>query len=246
MSSDDPVAALDALTGGGDTSQLPASVGGGMAATADDDFDSIIDGLVTADPVKLDMPEQVHRTRPAGSKAYECDVCERALRGEYFALDGKPHCRTCYGEMFRCKKCKGPIADEYVKRDNKPYHPQCVPSRKCQKCRAPLSTGDALKALGGYWHPHCFKCADCGAEVEQFYVNKQKMPVCQKCHERRNPIAKCAACGKVIEGEYLTVKRKAYCKPCFKCSSCAASLAGGSYYDVDGKVMCQSCADKVS
>ena len=93
-------------------------------------------------------------------RCFCCSRCSAEIRGKYFQLDG--------GAIV-CEE------DYLASRD------------KCARCRGPV-TGTVLQALGGSFHPGCFTCARCPANLDgvQFYLAgpEEKDPLCQECYAR--------------------------------------------------------------
>lgn len=96
--------------------------------------------------------------------APRCKHCTTPILGEHIvALGSHWH----YGHFF-CAECGDPFEQgmTHIEKDGYAWCINCQTKRterrapKCKKCRIAV-IGQYIQALGGEWHEHCFRCAEC-------------------------------------------------------------------------------------
>ncbi|PHH61295.1 hypothetical protein CDD81_525 [Ophiocordyceps australis] len=97
--------------------------------------------------------------------APRCKHCKTPILGEHIvALGAHWH----YGHFF-CAECGDPFEHgmTHIEKDGYAWCVACQTKRterrapKCKLCKTAV-IGQYIVALGGEWHEHCFRCADCG------------------------------------------------------------------------------------
>jgi len=120
---------------------------------------------------------------------------------------------------------------------------------RCARCRNPVS-GAYLSALSRVWHPSCFRCAGCGAVIEdKRFAVADGEPYHKACYERAF-VPPCSICAKPLSKKYLIDEwGNRYCSvhakklpSCFACGKliCAELTDGGLRYP-DGRMICTPC-----
>jgi len=106
----------------------------------------------------------------------KCAGCGRAIQDNFIKALEKPWHAPC----FTCAGCKRPLGGErFQVHKDKPYHGRCFDDRfgiRCEGCGEFIS-GQASTAMGKTWHPHCFRCGECGLSIEEkSFVVKDELP----------------------------------------------------------------------
>lgn len=167
-------------------------------------------------------------------QCFKCDECGNPITGGSFSIrEDMPICSSC------ANKLTGGGGDDD---DDGPT------GKDCGKCGEPL-TGAAVQGLtGGYWHPECFTCFDCGDVIDGskgFIKDKDGQPLHGSCAKNRGmggAVAgeTCGKCGKELLGSCVTAMDQSFHKECFVCASCGGSISKG-FMVVDDKPYCKDC-----
>jgi len=170
-----------------------------------------------------------------------CKTCNTEIRGPYVGAQG----RAWHSEHFVCSLCKGDLTDGFKEVDDVLYCGTCYFTKhgdKCAKC-GEIIMGSAVEALGNTYHPDHFTCTKCDARFSGGFNVNDGNPYCQTCY---NSIfmPSCAGCGETIEGitEWISALEKNWHNGCFVCSTCKAPLGGKTFYQKNGKAVCQKHA----
>ncbi|KAG6016275.1 hypothetical protein E4U54_001843 [Claviceps lovelessii] len=124
--------------------------------------------------------------------APRCKHCKTPIIGEHVvALGDHWH----YGHFF-CAECGDPFEHgmTHIEKDGYAWCIKCQTKRterrapKCKMCKTAV-IGQYIRALGGEWHEHCFRCADCdgGFDDGQMFtkeVNGVMVVLCTDCRTR--------------------------------------------------------------
>ncbi|KAG5981288.1 hypothetical protein E4U55_003104 [Claviceps digitariae] len=124
--------------------------------------------------------------------APRCKHCKTPIIGEHIvALGDHWH----YGHFF-CAECGDPFEHgmTHIEKDGYAWCIKCQTKRterrapKCKMCKTAV-IGQYIRALGGEWHEHCFRCADCdgGFEDGQMFTKEVKgvmVVLCTECRTR--------------------------------------------------------------
>lgn len=71
---------------------------------------------------------------------------------------------------------------------------------------------------------NCFKCSECGCEIQGSYSVSGKNVICVDCVNKKQK--KCAKCGEALSGAYCEVGGKPYHKECLTCHLCGGPIEG--------------------
>lgn len=96
--------------------------------------------------------------------APRCKHCKTPILGEHIVALGE---HWHYGHFF-CAECGDPFEHgmTHIEKDGYAWCINCQTKRterrapKCKMCNTAV-IGQYIKALGGEWHEHCFRCAEC-------------------------------------------------------------------------------------
>jgi len=124
----------------------------------------------------------------------------------------------------------------------------------CPVCQKELGL-EAVVADDIEYHPACFKCNDCSADISSQYFRVGKHLVCNACAEKRldddaaRHAPACDVCGKRVSGQYLTLGAQNMCRTCLRCALCSKQLFEGGTQAAfkvlgDGRRACAACYDK--
>nr|RBQ86736.1 hypothetical protein FVER53263_01453 [Fusarium verticillioides] len=111
--------------------------------------------------------------------APRCKHCQTPILGEHIvALGAHWH----YGHFF-CAECGDPFDHgmTHIEKDGYAWCINCQTKRterrapKCRKCRTAV-IGQYIQALGGEWHEHCFRCAECQGGFDDGQIFTKHVP----------------------------------------------------------------------
>jgi len=126
-----------------------------------------------------------------------CKICNKPVEGKLVKLSGYSYHPQC----FNCKTCDINLVGEPFNADEEKniFCSECFKKRFaaiCSVCKRPIlpkqgeASASRLRALGKDFHPECFKCEDCGLNLnsklsgsECYPVNNQ--PFCIDCCNKR-------------------------------------------------------------
>jgi len=105
----------------------------------------------------------------------------------------------------------------------------------CCGCGRPLGA-QCMGAMGGVWHPQCFKCVHCLQPCSKNFIVREGKPYHPQCFKQTFG-KKCAGCGETLEGYCVQVDGRPFHSKCFVCNRCRRPLTGG-YVEVCGQSYC--------
>ncbi|GAO14717.1 hypothetical protein UVI_02028690 [Ustilaginoidea virens] len=124
--------------------------------------------------------------------APRCKHCKTPIIGEHIVALGE---HWHYGHFF-CAECGDPFehGTTHIEKDGYAWCIKCQTRRterrapKCKMCKIAV-IGQYIRALGGEWHEHCFRCAECeGGFVDgQIFTKEVKgvmVVLCTDCRTR--------------------------------------------------------------
>lgn len=124
--------------------------------------------------------------------APRCKHCKTPILGEHIVALGE---HWHYGHFF-CAECGDPFEHgmTHIEKDGYAWCIKCQTKRterrapKCKMCKTAV-IGQYIQALGGEWHEHCFRCAQCeGGFVDgQIFPKEVKgvmVVLCTECRTR--------------------------------------------------------------
>ncbi|XP_036752666.1 transforming growth factor beta-1-induced transcript 1 protein isoform X4 [Manis pentadactyla] len=144
---------------------------------------------------------------------FVCGGCATALGGSsFFEKDGAPFCPECYFERFspRCGLCNQPIRHKMV------------------------------TALGTHWHPEHFCCVSCGEPIgDEGFHEREGRPYCRRDFLQLFA-PRCQGCQGPILDNYISALSALWHPDCFVCRECFAPFSGGSFFEHDGRPLCEN------
>eukprot|EP00999_Lentomonas_sp_LEN2_P000026 NODE_1023_length_1050_cov_87.990249_g979_i0.p1 GENE.NODE_1023_length_1050_cov_87.990249_g979_i0~~NODE_1023_length_1050_cov_87.990249_g979_i0.p1 ORF type:complete len:289 (-),score=7.26 NODE_1023_length_1050_cov_87.990249_g979_i0:49-915(-) len=174
-------------------------------------------------------------------RCLQCDYCKGKHEDMYIEFQDRPMCNNC--------AMANPQARAQIKRQ---AHKHSDAQLKCSGCHGPLE-GKIATAIGGHYHPDCFKCAECGKPFEKVgrYVEKNGQPYHVDCVAEtavtqvvRSPVSGCRGCGKAIDGAFVTLPGLGnFHKHCVRCTKCRKAITGTKFYEdpASGLPLCVRC-----
>ncbi|CCH61963.1 hypothetical protein TBLA_0G00120 [Henningerozyma blattae CBS 6284] len=121
----------------------------------------------------------------------------------------------------------------------------------CAKCNLPIdsknkdkSRGSVLKALGNYYHEHCFSCHDCSTWLKKKYfpykdpMTDKTILLCQYHYFYRHNLL-CYVCDKPLRGLYYTAFDRRYDEEHFSCTICKKPCGIKKCFIYDDKLYCK-------
>ncbi|GJN72881.1 hypothetical protein PLIIFM63780_006947 [Purpureocillium lilacinum] len=124
--------------------------------------------------------------------APRCKHCKTPILGEHIVALGE---HWHYGHFF-CAECGDPFEHgmTHIEKDGYAWCINCQTKRterrapKCKKCKVAV-IGQYIQALGGEWHEHCFRCAECqgGFDDGQIFPKEVRggmVVLCTACRTR--------------------------------------------------------------
>jgi hypothetical protein len=124
--------------------------------------------------------------------APRCKHCTTPILGEHIVALGQ---HWHYGHFF-CAECGDPFQQgmTHIEKDGYAWCVSCQTKRterrapKCKKCGTAV-VGQYIQALGGEWHEHCFRCADCQGGFDDGQIFPKDVPggtivLCTSCRAK--------------------------------------------------------------
>lgn len=111
--------------------------------------------------------------------APRCAHCKTPILGEHVVALGQ----HWHNGHFFCAECGDPFSHgmTHIEKDGYAWCINCQTKRterrapKCCKCRTAV-IGQYVEALGGEWHDHCFRCADCQGGFDDGQIFPKDVP----------------------------------------------------------------------
>lgn len=124
--------------------------------------------------------------------APKCKHCKTPIIGEHVVALGE----HWHNGHFFCAECGDPFEHgmTHIEKDGYAWCVKCQTKRterrapRCKMCKTAV-IGEYIQALGGEWHEHCFRCADCdgGFPDGQIFTKEVKgvmVVMCTGCRTR--------------------------------------------------------------
>lgn len=121
----------------------------------------------------------------------------------------------------------------------------------CAKCGLQINQRDkekpketVLKALGKYYHEHCFSCHDCSTQLKKKYFpykneqTKEIILLCQYHYFYRHGLL-CYVCDKPLRGLYYTAFDKRFDEEHFSCTICKEPCGVKKCFIYDDQLYCK-------
>jgi paxillin len=142
-----------------------------------------------------------------------CETCKKQIDGPATGVGGKHY----HPECFKCDSCSTPLAGEFFQKGGKILCKSCLNTaapgqaesagdgagKKAKFCVACGKKIDGEVIVGDkedYFHPDCFRCADCNEELGEFVIDPNRKfkhqkatYVCGPCNEKNVKAAAAAA-----------------------------------------------------
>lgn len=167
-----------------------------------------------------------------------CEACKKSIIS--IAELHKHQDKTWHQKHFVCANCQSSLVGKiYTTYHEKLYcsaHNPTTPT--CSACDLPIYEA-ALQAMDRKFHPECFTCTSCEANLSSSYVPFEGMPFCRQCYLKRAGLV-CGSCGEIIEKEFIEVFGRKYHVNCKKCDQCGTLLAGKHFFSLNGQIMCSA------
>lgn len=198
---------------------------------ASDQLDSMLGNL------QADMSRQGVNTTQKGC----CNACDKPIVGQVITALGK----TWHPEHFTCNHCNQELGTRnFFERDGNPYcesdyHNLFSP--RCAYCNGPI-LDKCVTALEKTWHTEHFFCAQCGQQFgEDGFHERDGKPYCRNDYfDMFAP--KCNGCNRAIMENYISALNSQWHPDCFVCRDCSKPVTGKSFYAMEGKPVCPTCA----
>lgn len=172
-----------------------------------------------------------------------CHGCGQGILS--VSIDAMGH--KWHPDCFKCSRCRKSFDDgKYVTREGKPMCQQCSASTQfCRSCKK-LIEGQAISALGGFFHKDgaCFACQTCAKPVGPGFCNDEGLPYCEVHFLEKKGVSICAHCTRPISGPFMTALGKKYHPDHFVCTLCTKPLST-NFLEQEGKPYCSDCASAI-
>jgi len=178
---------------------------------------------------------------------FVCSTCGKGIIGDFYDHNNSKsiNCKSCAEKVFVCVKCNLLIEGEYYVTKEGKFHSHCVEISPCFVCKQKI-IGVEMIALGKFYHPECFKCNECGSQLQQQFYLLNENPICKSCSDKIEPedSPQCTKCSmKIHGGSFVNYKAKPYHNECFICGNCSSILPLDNFYLIKGQPHCQKCAN---
>jgi paxillin len=168
-----------------------------------------------------------------------CSTCKQAILGEVVTAVGK----TFHPEHFVCGNCRNPLGSGVfyeqggVQHCERCYQELFCP--RCGHCDKPVMDR-CITAMGKKWHVEHFICTQCLRPFENGnFFEKDGRPYCD--YDFFNLFApKCGGCGEPIRADSINALGVQWHPEHFACAYCRKSLAGGVFFEHQGKPYCET------
>eukprot|EP01087_Luapelamoeba_hula_P015975 TRINITY_DN4859_c0_g1_i1.p1 TRINITY_DN4859_c0_g1~~TRINITY_DN4859_c0_g1_i1.p1 ORF type:complete len:358 (-),score=41.09 TRINITY_DN4859_c0_g1_i1:39-1088(-) len=177
-----------------------------------------------------------------------CTGCSGIIVGAVVEVgQGKPG--KYHQNCFVCSSCRNPITSSYtLDPDDKILCEPCankqlnIESSNCGACGRAIE-GHSVIATGAHYHPKCFACSKCHADLNVVpFLPSSSGLQCKNCVlSERGEI--CCTCNKLIDAGGVLAMDKRFHPACFNCATCKANLSqlGSFVAGVSGPI-CPNCA----
>ncbi|KEQ15677.1 hypothetical protein GZ77_03620 [Endozoicomonas montiporae] len=131
---------------------------------------------------------------------------------------------------MECKSCHKPVHGNALKALGANWHPHCF---TCRTCKRPLFNEKFIAFNGRPFHPGCLRCPGCRKTVRNKYIEHDGMPWHLDCHRKKHrPL--CDVCRKPLKTNYLVdFWGNAFCNTHTNYSNCSSC----------GRIVCKNLTD---
>uniref|UniRef100_A0A6I8P066 Transforming growth factor beta-1-induced transcript 1 protein n=1 Tax=Ornithorhynchus anatinus TaxID=9258 RepID=A0A6I8P066_ORNAN len=207
--------------------QQPAAPG--APATAEGSLDSML-VLLQSDLSRQGVPTQAKGL---------CGSCSKPIAGQVVTALG----RAWHPEHFLCGGCNSALGgSSFFEKDGAPYCPECYFQRfspRCGLCNQPIRH-KMVTALDTHWHPEHFCCVSCGEPFgDEGFHEREGRPYCRRDFLQLFA-PRCQGCAGPILENYISALSALWHPDCFVCRECFAPFSGGSFFEHEGRPLCES------
>uniref|UniRef100_A0A8D0MGW5 LIM zinc-binding domain-containing protein n=1 Tax=Sus scrofa TaxID=9823 RepID=A0A8D0MGW5_PIG len=137
-----------------------------------------------------------------------------------------------------CGSCNKPIAGQVSRNLGREGF-------RVKKWRATLSVPlhspqKMVTALGTHWHPEHFCCVSCGEPFgDEGFHEREGRPYCRRDFLQLFA-PRCQGCQGPILDNYISALSALWHPDCFVCRECFAPFSGGSFFEHEGRPLCEN------
>ncbi|XP_004586975.2 transforming growth factor beta-1-induced transcript 1 protein isoform X1 [Ochotona princeps] len=168
-----------------------------------------------------------------------CGSCNKSIAGQVVTALG----RAWHPEHFTCGSCATALGgSSFFEKDGAPFCPECYFERfspRCGFCNQPIRH-KMVTALGTHWHPEHFCCVSCGEPFgEEGFHEREGRPYCRRDFLQLFA-PRCQGCQGPILDNYISALSALWHPDCFVCRECFAPFSGGSFFEHEGRPLCEN------
>nr|XP_036860303.1 transforming growth factor beta-1-induced transcript 1 protein isoform X4 [Manis javanica] len=168
-----------------------------------------------------------------------CGSCNKPIAGQVVTALG----RAWHPEHFVCGGCTTALGgSSFFEKDGAPFCPECYFERfspRCGLCNQPIRH-KMVTALGTHWHPEHFCCVSCGEPIgDEGFHEREGRPYCRRDFLQLFA-PRCKGCQGPILDNYISALSALWHPDCFVCRECFAPFSGGSFFEHDGRPLCEN------
>ncbi|XP_038619616.1 transforming growth factor beta-1-induced transcript 1 protein [Tachyglossus aculeatus] len=168
-----------------------------------------------------------------------CGSCSKPIAGQVVTALG----RAWHPEHFLCGGCNSALGgSSFFEKDGAPYCPECYFQRfspRCGLCNQPIRH-KMVTALDTHWHPEHFCCVSCGEPFgDEGFHEREGRPYCRRDFLQLFA-PRCQGCAGPILENYISALSALWHPDCFVCRECFAPFSGGSFFEHEGRPLCES------
>lgn len=168
-----------------------------------------------------------------------CGSCNKPIAGQVVTALG----RAWHPEHFLCSGCSTTLGgSSFFEKDGAPFCPECYFERfspRCGFCNQPIRH-KMVTALGTHWHPEHFCCVSCGEPFgEEGFHEREGRPYCRRDFLQLFA-PRCQGCQGPILDNYISALSALWHPDCFVCRECLAPFSGGSFFEHEGRPLCEN------
>ncbi|XP_047635933.1 transforming growth factor beta-1-induced transcript 1 protein isoform X1 [Phacochoerus africanus] len=212
---------------------VPSSMNEGSPSppgpTSQGSLDTML-GLLQSDLSRRGVPTQAKGL---------CGSCNKPIAGQVVTALG----RAWHPEHFICGGCSTALGgSSFFEKDGAPFCPECYFERfspRCGLCNQPIRH-KMVTALGTHWHPEHFCCVSCGEPFgDEGFHEREGRPYCRRDFLQLFA-PRCQGCQGPILDNYISALSALWHPDCFVCRECFAPFSGGSFFEHEGRPLCEN------
>ncbi|KAL1788084.1 integrin alpha-D [Sigmodon hispidus] len=168
-----------------------------------------------------------------------CGSCNKPIAGQVVTALG----RAWHPEHFVCSGCSSTLGgSSFFENGGAPFCTECYFERfspRCGFCNQPIRH-KMVTALGTHWHPEHFCCVSCGEPFgEEGFHEREGRPYCRRDFLQLFA-PRCQGCQGPILDNYISALSALWHPDCFVCRECLAPFSGGSFFEHEGRPLCEN------